>query len=192
MKEVVALSVSDQRIGEFIVKMNQAFFARATEKMPVSEIKVQDLEKNQELFALAVDGKLVSGLAFSFEEDGVYIKHVWCDVNEQGKGYASFLMDEIIKIARERDYLELKLGVCFMYKPAVNLYKRKGFKIYAYRTHTPYTYCHYGMVKRLKNGGIFFELKRMVCRLFQKIKHFLLFKKDGTPKLLYKIFSKNK
>ena len=90
------------------------------------------------------------------------------------------------------DYLELKLGVCFMYKPAVNLYKRKGFKIYAYRTHTPYTYCHYGMVKRLKNGGIFFELKRMVCRLFQKIKHFLLFKKDGTPKLLYKIFSKNK
>ncbi len=162
MKRVVQLSITDERIQEFIEKMNEAFFARATEKMPVSKLDENDLNDNQELFALFDGEEMVAGLAFFFDTDGVYIKHVWCDLRKQGCGYASYLMDEVIKIAQNRGYIDLKLGVCCMYKPAVNLYRKKGFKIYAYKTHTPYTYCHYNMVKRLKNERkAWFEIKRV-------------------------------
>ncbi len=191
MKRVVQLSVTDEEIVEFILKMNEAFFARASEKMPVSEIGIDDLKNQQELYALFDDDELVAGLAFLFETDGVYIKHVWCDIHRQGCGYASYLMDEVIKIAKERQYSELKLGVCCMYKPAVYLYCKKGFKIYAYKTHTPYTYCHYNMVKRLKKQGKgWFELKRFGGRVLSRIKHFLLFKEDGRPKWLYRVIYK--
>ena len=171
--------------------MNEAFFARATDKMPVSKLGLDDLKNNQEIYALFDNHEMVAGLAFLFENDGIYIKHVWCDVCKQGRGYASYLLDEIIRIAKERQYSELKLGVCSMYKPAVNLYRKKGFRIYAYKTHTPYTYCHYNMVLWLKKKGkLRFELKRRVKRAISKIKHFILFKKDGTPKLAYRLLTK--
>ena len=70
MKRGVQLSITNERIAEFIAKMNEAFFARSNDKMPVSELGIDDLKDQQELYALFDDDELVAGLAFCLNRMG--------------------------------------------------------------------------------------------------------------------------
>ena len=79
------------------------------------------------------------------------------------------------------------------YKPAYNLYKKKGYKGYALVANKPNTCYTISMVKYLgKKGKIIFEVNRIKNLFLSKIKFFLLFKKDSTPKWLYSIIYKKK
>ena len=101
------------------------------------------------------------------------------------------MIDSVEKIVRGQDYQQLKLGVLSAYMPAYNLYKKKGWKRYALYANQPKTSYTIAMVKYLRDKGkVLFTIKRFFGYLCSRIKFFLLFKRDSTPKLLYKILFK--
>ena len=176
----------------FLEKANEAYKARSSESIPFSPLTMDEIKDNEQIF-IVIDGEeIVAGCCLSpMQPLVVKLQHVWTDVAKARKGYASFLVNEVEKIAKAQGNQQLKLGVMATYKPAYNLYKKKGWKPYALVANTPPASYTISMVKYLvEKGKTCFELKRKVRFFFVKIRFFLLFKKDSTPKWLYRVIYK--
>ena len=190
--ELVEIKKEDSNFDLFLKKANEAYLARSNEKIPVVPILAKDIMDNEQIFVVMEEGEIVSGCClYSRTEKIVRLQHVWTDVKKPRRGYASFLVDQIESVVKSQGNLELRLGVMSAYKPAYLLYKKKGYKEYAILANKPKTCYTISMVKYLGNKGrVLFRVKRTWKFFYSKIKFFLLFKKDSSPKWLYHILYK--
>ena len=62
------------------------------------------------------------------EAKAIYIDRLGVNVNYQGKGYASLLIKNAIKAARDNHFEYLRLFVVVINQPAICLYEKNGFK----------------------------------------------------------------
>ena len=185
----------DIGLDVFVEKNNQAYKERSNgiieyKPLPVNEVK----QENVRVFCILDAGEMVSGCCIYRMAEGVArLQHVWTDVSKSRCGYASYLIDCVEKILKEQGYLQLKLGVVSAYLPAYNLYKKKGWKPYALVANQPKTCYIISMVKYLGEKGRFqFECRRRFQYVVSSVKFFLLFKKDSSPKWLYRVIYKKK
>lgn len=190
--ELLKISKENTQFNIFLEKANEAYSARSDEKVPFSPISAEDITAEEQIFILIDGGEVVSGCClYPMSEKAVRLQHVWTDVCKPRKGYAGFMVNEVTKIAKEQGYLQIKLGVMSAYKPAYNLYKNRGWKGYAIVANQPKTCYTVSMVKYLgEKGKTAFGIKRAWKFFLSKIKFFLLFKKDSTPKCLYRVIYK--
>ena len=190
--EIISITKNDTRFNVFLQKANEAYLARSSEAIPFKPLSLEDIKGNEQIFIVIDAGEIVAGCSIApMQSSVVRLQHVWTDIAKTRKGYASFLVDEVEKVVREQGNLQLKLGVIANYKPAYDLYKKKGWKPYALVANQPKIFCTICMVKYLGNVGKFkFDCKRRLKYLVSKIKFFMLFKKDSTPTLLYNLIYK--
>lgn len=60
--------------------------------------------------------------------DTAELNNIVVKKNERGNGYASLLLDELIKIAQNNNCSKINLEVSIENEIAINLYKKTGFK----------------------------------------------------------------
>lgn len=198
MYYIKQLNNSDS-LNKFVRKMNQSFKARSTEKIPYQQIFIDDIRKKNGIVLGAYDDKnlLVGGLCIEFI---VYpnlklarIYHVWTDLNFQKKGIAFLLMNRAEEICILSGCAIMVLNVANIYIPAVNLYKKVGFKEYKIFANLPKTFYLIQMIKPI-DGSIISEKKRRIEWIKSKIKFKIFFRNDSSPtivnRLYFKIFSK--
>lgn len=114
-----------------------------------------------------------------------HISHVWVNPNEQNKGIGKKLLLNTEKYCIEKGYKYMSLGVSNIYKPAVIIYKKFGFKKCGVYANVPNT-CYFFEMRKVINGKDN-NFERVLNYYISKIKFFILFKKDSTPKILHKI-----
>ena len=184
------ISKNDLQFNTFLKKANEAYFARSNESIPYTPILAEQISEDEQIYVLIDNGEMVSGCCiYDMAKDVARLQHVWSDVNKPRRGYAAFLIDLVEQKVKEQGYSELKLGVMSAYLPAYNLYKKKGWKGYALVANEPKTCYTISMVKYLKEKGRgSFERRRALKFFLSRIKFFLFFKTDSTPKWLYKVF----
>lgn len=184
------ISKNDLQFNTFLKKANEAYLARSNERIAYTPILAEQISEDEQIYVLIDNGEMVSGCCiYDMAKDVARLQHVWSDINKSRRGYASFLIDSVEEKVKEQGYTQLKLGVLSAYRPAYNLYKKKGWKAYALVANEPKTCYTISMVKYLAaKGKGQFERKRVLRFFFSKIKFFLFFKKDSTPKWLYKVF----
>lgn len=192
--EVLRIQKCDEIMDTFLQKANAAYQVRSNEKLPFAPITLSDIKDDEQIFLLMDGNEAVSGCCiYRLKEKVVRLQHVWTDTQKTRQGYASYLIREVEKIVKEQGELQLKLGVVSAYLPAYRLYRAMGWKRYAILANQPKTCYTISMVKYLGDKGRFrFECRRCFQYLLSKIKFFMLFKKDSTPKWLYRTLYKVK
>ena len=190
--QLLKISKNDAQFHVFLEKANEAYQARSNEQIPFTAITFDDIGENEQIYIVEDEGEIVSGCCiYKMQEKVARLQHVWSDVRKPRRGYASFLVDEVEKAVKAQGYQQLKLGVMSAYPPAYNLYKRKGWKGYAVVANEPKTCYTVSMVKYLdEKGKTSFAIQRAWKFFLSKIKFFLFFKKDSTPKWLYRVIYK--
>lgn len=177
----------------FLEGVNAAFKARSAKNIPYDVVTKEKKQDNSKLFGLYNDDNImVAGFKLSNEikngENGVHLSQVWTHPNHQGNGYAKLLMKELDEYCKKNNFAFVSLGVSNIYTPAVSLYKNAGFKIYGVYANVPNTYYFLSMKKNIFSNHN--ELKRIIGYVISKLKFFVLFKKDSSPKLLHRIIYK--
>lgn len=192
--KVLAIQKYDKAMETFLQKANEAYQSRSNEKVPFMPIALSDITDEEQIFVLIDGAEMVSGCCIYRMAEGIArLQHVWTDTQKPRRGYASCLINEVEKIVKGQGNIQLKLGVVSAYLPAYKLYKKKGWKGYALVANQPKTCYTISMVKYLGDEGKFkFECKRCLQYLISKIKFFMLFKKDSSPKWLYRVLYKMK
>ena len=190
--EIKTINKNDSIIQAFIEKANVAYLARSSSYIPFEPLSIEDIRDNEQIFIVIDEEEMVAGCCLiPIRPLEIKLQHVWTDVKKARKGYASFLVNEVEKVAKEQGNQQLKLGVMAAYKPACKLYRKKGWKPYALVANTPPASYTISMVKYLyEKGKLRFEIKRCIRFFFNRIKFFILFRRDSTPKWLYRVVYK--
>lgn len=181
---------NDSEINKFLDGLNAAFKDRSNGKLLYEKVLKEDLSDDSIYFGLYnKDDVMVAGFSLSNEiykgKKCVHLSKVWTHPSQQGKGYAKELMNNLEKYCIENNYASVSLGVSNIYVPAISLYQKSGFKKYGVYANVPNTYYFISMRKAICYKES--EISRIVGYIISKIKFFLLFKKDSTPKLLHRI-----
>ncbi len=193
--ELIQIEIKSSLMQAFIENKNKAYQVRSSSIIKFIPSSLEDFNPDKDrVFGVVEDGQMVAGAScYYYDNKKVKIKNVWSDPLKRRKGYAAFLMGEIEKILIKENVICWTLTVVGAYKPAINLYKKLGFKPYRICAREPKTCCMISMIKYLPKKRNFLRHSfRRLCLIVSKIKYWLLFKKDCTPKLLYKILYKNK
>ncbi len=72
-----------------------------------------------------------------FEKDICEMKRLYVKPQFRHKGYGRILVTEMLNVAREKGYKEMILDTLEILKPAIQLYKKFGFKITKPYYHNP-------------------------------------------------------
>jgi len=86
------------------------------------------IERGDVYFAL-VDGEFVGVAATELREDSIYIDRLGVAPAHQGRGFGSFMLGRIEKIARSSGLKKLSLETAEMAEGNIRLYRRHGFEI---------------------------------------------------------------
>ncbi len=186
--ELIEIQKGDELFGFFINKRNEAFLERKSEKIRFVELTKEKIGEKERIYLLFDEKKYVAGVSVLPLKNSAKIKNLWVDIDNRGKGYGSVLMDMICKEYQNLGFSILKLNVVSEYAPAINLYIKKGFTKSRVFPIVPKAYHMITMQKYLKNKGVAaFKFKTRCKYLGSKFRYWLMFKKDGSPKLLRKI-----
>lgn len=191
--ELKEIQKDDQLLSLFINKRNESFLERKSEKIRFVELTKEEIDKNEKIYLLYDADKYVAGVSVLVFKSSAKIKNLWVDINSREKGYGATLIDIISKQYQNLGFSILKLNVVSEYAPAINLYKKTGFIKRKVFPIAPKLYYMITMCKYLKNKGKFcFNLKTRCKYIGSKVKYWLMFKKDGSPKLFRRIFFRKK
>ena len=189
-------------VNLFINGLNLAFKERCNEQIPYEAVsKDEILASGDSLFVFCYrDGEnIIGGLCLKKELEYSNIAtgkifHVWSHPNYRGKGIARQLMEYAEMFAKNNSIDLLQLNVANIYKPAVNLYKRCGYKKLMIYANEPKTYYFIRMFKQIKPGTLS-KLFILKSRIKSYCTFHSFFKNDSTPRLIGKLvfrFIKNK
>ena len=188
------ISKNDQDFKVFIEKLNIAYRERESFGVKFSPLTAEEVYDTDSICALFDDGEMVAGACFGKNKNGqVGIRHLWSDINKKRKGYATTLLNKIFDRLKGEGEKEVYLSVIGTYLPAVNLYKKLGFRKVSYFANSEGQPCSIRMVKNLaKTGNLAFNLKCLLRDIRARIKYSLFYDKNSKPRFLNKILYKNK
>ena len=185
---VKIVSKKDKEFKIFIEKLNIAYKER--EKYGINFIPLceDDAQGAELIFAMYDGGEIVAGACVNKNVEGqVRLSHVWSDVTKKRKGHAYTLLSKILDKLKTDGEEFIYLLVIGTYSPALNLYKKLGFKKISYFANEIGQPYGIKMVKKLSGKfNIAFNLRCVFKKIFEKIKFSLLFTKNSRPKLLGK------
>lgn len=118
------------QIEEYLAAVDSMFPVPLSEKQNLTEF-AQKLYEKATLCTVLKDGKIVAMLAGYTEalENGMaYISIVATRKEAQGKGYAATLLKEFLEICKKKNIKAVHLYAVRENLPAVQLYKRFGFR----------------------------------------------------------------
>ncbi len=115
-----------------IIRKKIPFNEKTVKKEFIDAVK----KKNRLIIILEVNGKVLSYLISSITENFYgkkdYIDDVFVVKNERGKGYATKLIYEFMKMLKKQKGGTVRLGVDPKNKSAIKLYNKLGFKVTHY------------------------------------------------------------
>ncbi len=188
------ISKKDEEFSVFIEKLNIAYKERERFGIAFVPVSSDDFLDDEIIYVLYDGLDIVAGACVKvWDNFTARIRHVFVDVNKKRKGYAFKLISQILGVLTQKNLNLAYLTVIGTYLPAINLYKKLGFKKVSYfanKIGQPYGI---KMYKNLgKKGRFIFCVKCFIKRVFSKLKFTILYSKKSTPKLLYKILYINK
>lgn len=84
-----------------------------------------------------VDSGMVRGAPNTDNDTSAYLISLWVASQARGRGVGEALIDAVVDWARSEGYAQLVLEAGIENRPAVALYKRKGFKPTGKMGHLP-------------------------------------------------------
>lgn len=180
-------------LTKWIQGVNAAFKSRESERIPYEPITLENIIKMNRICFACLDesGAMVGGLSFEYNSDLrlATIGQVWVLPEKQGKGISDYILQYIERYSRRLNAMSIQLNVANIYKPAVNLYKKHGFKAAEIYANIPGTYYLIHMIKNIYPSSSLSGLKRNVILFKSKIIFHFLFKSDSSPAFGYKIYA---
>lgn len=94
------------------------------------EMLLQEIRKDRSVVVVAMkDGEIIGFAALAVMFDEGHITNVAVREKHRNKGAASMMMDELMRLSEKFPLCMLTLEVRISNKPAITLYKSKGFVI---------------------------------------------------------------
>lgn len=184
----------------FACALNAAYRLRSEQssKIPYEAISAESLQYEllcDDCFSLVAYDQafLFGGIFISFKTiDGIktaIISHLFSHPSHQRKGIAKQLLLKAEVIASDAGCRIMCLNVGHIIQPAVSLYHNLGYKPLRIYACEPNTFHFIRMIKSLPPFH-FSEGKRKICLLVSKLKFYLLFRSDSTPRIYQKAILK--
>lgn len=184
--------VSADFLMRWIEGANAAFKNRRNDRIPYEPITLSAVVNEDRMrFACFDDaGTMIGGFSFKYDSglQVAIIGHVWVLPEKQRHGISDYMLEFIVEYAKKAHINSIQLNVANIYKPAVNLYKKHGFKPSKIYANTPGTYYFIQMTKSICPSNGLDDLKRIMAFLKSKMIFHFLFQADSSPALGYKIY----
>jgi GNAT superfamily N-acetyltransferase len=115
-----------------------AEYEKLSHAVETTEEKLRDTLFGEHRFAeviLAFDGTMPVGFALYFHNystframPGIYLEDLFVEPHQRGKGFGKALLQEVIRIARQRKCGRVEWSVLDWNTPSIEFYKRMGAK----------------------------------------------------------------
>lgn len=93
------------------------------------------LSNTTNYYLLTLEGRIIGYLAFSYLFENLDLHSLVIAKEEQGKGYATYLLHFLFQFAKEHDVSYLFLEVRSSNQKAIRLYEKLGFTFLSTRKH---------------------------------------------------------
>ncbi len=122
--EVIKIEKTDVAYCYLLSRRNMSAYSKQTKTLR----QYSDELKASETYILRYKGKRFGFFEYEIKSDGLYVWNIQLSKILQGKGLGTSILNIIEKKAAEKKIKKLVLFL-FAKNPAMNLYKRHGFKI---------------------------------------------------------------
>ncbi len=198
MEYKIADKTNVEEIREFIRIHDRAFLNRKHENNPYTKINeksfIDKISSDTVTLILALDSsKMIGGLLMTYQKNEgqeCMITNVCVDPDCQGKGIARGLLEYAHTKAANDGCRYCRLAVGSVWKNAIILYKRSGYKLTGIGAHIPHTYYLLDFIKPLSTYK-YSNIKRIFNLIKSSLVFFVLFKKDSTPRIIHKMIYKS-
>ena len=124
MQEIKFIKADFEHLDKIMEVEKKCFTAPWTRNMFLSEM----YNENTALFVLMEDDAIVGYISLYQVLDEIHVNNVAIDPDCQRRGYASFIMENVIQLAYELSAVSITLEVRSSNLPAIGLYKKYGFE----------------------------------------------------------------
>jgi len=131
--QVITLKINEIKFNElydFLVSCDNDFIPSLSSKVNIYDYSIK-LLKNSEIISLICNEKLIGLLAIycnNFINKEAFISVVCLSKDYRGYGLSKVLLEKSIEIAKNKNFLKIKLEVNKNNKIAIKLYNKFGFK----------------------------------------------------------------
>lgn len=194
MYVIKMINQNANQLNMFVDGCNLAYEERSNANLPfrpiTSDILKKEVEEGYQVFGVEQENEMVGG--FCLRKEGIigHISRVWVLPAYQRSGIAKEIMQYAENVAKQQACEQLMLNVAHTYQNAVNLYQKQGYKLSKIYANEPGTFYFMRMVKEV-SGKKHFAWKRLVCLHISKIKFYILYREDSTPRRVCRLIYGN-
>ena len=175
----------------YLKNLNIAYKDRSNEHIPFEEITLKEfMESGFDYCIVLYDNYICAGACIrNCKESNVLvtkINYLWVHPDRKRKGLGNLLIKKIIEDAIQNCNNMIQLNVASNYKPAVNLYKKNGFKTLLVYANIPKTYHFIRMIKTIEPFK-YSWIKRWLSLVKSKIIFSILYKSDSSPRMIKRL-----